>query len=145
MTDPETFRDGERPAPSRTITDSDIRGWEERYGVTLPRTLAAVLAVRNGGGVSRAEFFIKPLAGISPLSDELLDEVSEGDGLDLPDGGELFVFAGDDVGAALALDYGVGPEPRVLTLWFDGAGESRAAVDYSDEFLGDGGEGPADV
>jgi hypothetical protein len=145
MTDPEPFWDAERPASSRPITESDIRGWERQHGVTLPRTLAAMLVVQNGGGVSQAEFFIEPLAGISPLSDEQLDEVSEGDDLDLTDGSKLFVFGGDEVGAVLALDYSVGPEPRVLSLWFDGAGESRVEADSFDEFVGGGSEDPADV
>ncbi len=140
MTKPEAFWDAERPAASRPITESDISRWETKHGVSLPRTLAAVLLVRNGGGVAGAEFFIEPLAGIAPLSDELRETASEGPDLDLSDGTKLISFGGDEDGAVLALDYSVGPEPRVVTLWLDGAGESTVAAECFDDLVGGLGE-----
>jgi hypothetical protein len=135
MTKPEAFWDTERSMPSKPVTGADIGNWERKHGVSLPRNLAAVLVVQNGGSVSGTEFFIEPLEAISPLTDEQLDQVSEGNDLDFSDGSKMFVFGYDEVGATFALDYSVGPEPRVLTMWFDGAGESRVEADSFDDLV----------
>jgi len=104
-----------------------------------------MLLIRNGGGVADAEIFIEPLAEITPIDDDRLGEASEGDDLDLTDGRMMFAFGGDEVGAVLALDYSVGPQPRVVSLWFDGAGESRVEAESFDEFVGGGVEDPSDA
>jgi hypothetical protein len=94
-----------------------------------------VLVVQNGGGVAGTEMFIEPLAGILPLTDEQVDHVSEGDDLDFSDGSKIFEFGYDELGARYALDYTVGAQPRVLRLWFDGAGESEVAADCFDDLF----------
>lgn len=129
MTEPGPFWDEERsPFPGPVpVTETDLRGWESRYGVSLPATLAAQLLIQNGGGVLGAEYFIEPLARIAPLTDEQLEYVSEEEeDLDLTDGSRLFTFGYHEVGSTLVLDYTVGPEPRVISLWFDGSGGSRS-------------------
>ncbi len=136
MAKPETYWDAERVTASRPIKASDISAWEKKHGVSLPRTLAAMLVVQNGGGVAGTELFIEPLASISPLSDERLEDVSQGDDLDFSDGSKLFVFGNDELAATLALDYSVGPEPRVLRLRFDGSGTSCVQAHSFDELIG---------
>ena len=135
MSEPDSFWDAERVTPSRPITESDISGWERKHGVSLPRNLAAMLVVQNGGCVAGTELFIEPLASITPLSEDQLDAVSEAEDLDFGDGSKMFVFAYDEVGATFALDYTAGPEPRVLSLWFDGAGASGVCADSYDELI----------
>lgn len=137
MSEPQAFWDEERVTPSKPVSRSDVSGWEKKFGVSLPGNLAAVLIVQNGGGVAGTEMFIEPLSAILPLNEDQLDSVSEGDDLDFSDGSKIFVVGYDEVGATIALDYSVGPVPRVLTLWFDGSGESRVEADcFDDLFIG---------
>ncbi len=136
MNEPQAFWDEERVTPSKPVSRSDVSGWEKKHGVSLPGNLAAVLVVQNGGGVAGTEMFIEPLSAILPLNDDQLDSVSEGDDLDFSDGSKIFAFGYDEVGATFALDYTVGPEPRVLGLWFDGAGESRVEANSFDDLFG---------
>jgi SMI1 / KNR4 family (SUKH-1) len=140
MNEPQAFWDEERVTPSKPVSRSDVSGWEKKYGVSLPANLAAVLIVQNGGGVAGTEMFIEPLSAILPVNDDQLDRVSEGDDLDFSDGSKIFAVGYDEVGATIALDYTVGPEPRVLSLWFDGAGESVVAADCFDDLFGGASE-----
>jgi hypothetical protein len=64
-----------------------------------------------------------------------LDRAFEGADLDLSDRNRLIAFGGDELGATLALDYSVGAEPRILSMWFDGAGESRVEADCFDDLF----------
>jgi SMI1-KNR4 cell-wall len=140
MNEPQAFWDAERAMPAKVITRSDLSGWEKKHGVSLPGNLAAMLIVQNGGGVAGTEMFIEPLAEILPLTDEQVDHVSEGDDLDFSDGTKIFAFGYDELGATFALDYTVGAEPRVLRLWFDGAGDSEVAADCFDDLFGGASE-----
>jgi hypothetical protein len=69
MIEPQAFWDTERSMPSMPITESDMRDWEKMHGLSLPPSLATVLLVQNGGGVSGTEIFIEPLASITPLTE----------------------------------------------------------------------------
>lgn len=90
------------PAPSA----GRVRAWESRHGVRLPATLAAALAVQDGGCVRGCALVLYPLDEVEPL------------------GAGRFRFGADDEAQAqLVLDYSAGGEPRILRVPHDSGRE----------------------
>ena len=85
-----------------------VQAWEARHGVRLPTTLAAALAVQDGGCVHGCGLILYPLAEIEPL-----------------EGGRFRFGADDGLQAQLVLDYAAGIEPRVVRLPHESGGEAE--------------------
>jgi hypothetical protein len=106
-----------KPTPP-PATEEELRLWESKHGVALPKTLVQAFGVQHGGYVAGTESlviesvdFILPLD--SPRWAHVDDEV---DGILVADRKKQFVI-GDNGGCAVVLDYNVGDEPRVLSIW----------------------------
>jgi len=101
-------------------TAERVRAWEVRHGVCLPATLAAALALQDGGGVRCTALVLYPLDEIEPLGN-----------------GRFRFGADDDSQAQLVLDYSGGEEPRILRVPHESSGvaESVPGISSFDELV----------
>ena len=99
--------------PAPRLIPEDVREWEEDFGLRLPGLLAWALVKQNGGCVHETGLSIDQLDDFSTLDEQKWAHVyGEGPLANLDRG--MVLYIGDAVGCGIALDYSVGPEPRVL-------------------------------
>jgi hypothetical protein len=121
---PEERYGQEIPPP---VSEVDLRQWESEHGIVLPTTLAQALLTQDGGIVWSAgvNLVFASLYEFLPLSDDRWIHVEdEEEGRLVADRSKHFVI-GEYQGCSIVLDYNVGPEPRVMSIWHGFCDELR--------------------
>src|SRR5262245_35618469 len=125
------------PRPPAGVTPKEIRAWEHKAGVTLPRILREALERQNGGQIRDTELEVLPLAQIQPLADDFW-AIAEFPEDEVPDRRLVFLFVtSQNSGECYALNYrsGAQAEPSVLQGWIGGDPYLRAEAALVMEFF----------